>query len=76
MKYCQHCGAKKNKVESGQFNEDTGEKLYKYICPNNKCTISYCLDNFGNHDWPKSSIFSVWILGEEICKRCGRISYN
>lgn len=38
--YCKHCGHKLEEVESGFYNEETGEKEVSKSCVNQKCDYS------------------------------------
>ncbi len=39
-KYCKYCGHKLESVESGLYNEETGEKETCLVCVNQKCDFS------------------------------------
>lgn len=32
-KYCRHCGAKLEKIQAQQFNEQTGKRRNRFVCP-------------------------------------------
>ena len=58
--YCRECGQKKTAVESGYYNETSGEKLIDYMCKNAKCRLG-CIQSGGH----RIGIFSI------TCRRCG-----
>jgi hypothetical protein len=61
-KYCKICGKEKDKVFTGYYNEQTGEKEYKY-----KCLVKDC--KHGHH-------IGRWFFGRKKCKKCGFMQYD
>ena len=41
--YCKYCGKQQIEEFTGYFNTETGEKTYRYICPNKLCIPGHWL---------------------------------
>lgn len=66
-KYCKLCGSKLQPVETSYFDENTGKKVIKLVCPKVGCTRN-C--HFYGCDLTKH------LFKTSYCKKCGEIPYS
>jgi hypothetical protein len=71
MTYCTKCGAEEKLEWTGYFNKQTGEKVYRNVCPSDPCGHTGCeWSAFGQH--PAGAGFWHRLSYDAHCLRCKR----
>ncbi len=65
-KYCFVCGKEKKAIFTNGFNEDTGEKNTRLVCPDSNCQAS-CEHVLGSRGG------FLGIGSQTVCIKCGKI---